>query len=141
MSQGGTYIQFGNNQNNMNQANSATNQLGQQGQVFANNNLNNMNNAFRANKSKKTVTFKDNVDIINVECYKEYNKMDDDEINLNDVYLEKLDQEEERAVAKSTQANQLKTNTTPTTQANKNIQNNKQNNNQKKGCGCDCNIF
>ena len=64
--------------------------------------------------------------------------MDDDEINLNDVYLEKLDQEEERAVAKATQ---MKTNTTPTTQPNNSIQNNKQNNNQKKGCGCDCNIF
>ena len=101
-------------------------------------NFNNMNNAIRTNKSKKTVTFKDNVDIINVECYKEYNKMDDDEINLNDVYLEKLDQEEERAVAKATQ---MKTNTTPTTQPNNSIQNNKQNNNQKKGCGCDCNIF
>lgn len=136
MSQGGPYVQFGNNQNNYNQA--TTNQLGQQNQVFANNNFNNMNNAIRTNKSKKTVTFKDNVDIINVECYKEYNKMDDDEINLNDVYLEKLDQEEERAVAKATQ---MKTNTTPTTQPNNSIQNNKQNNNQKKGCGCDCNIF
>ena len=134
MSQGGPYVQFGNNQNNYNQAT----QLGQQNQVFANNNFNNMNNAIRTNKSKKTVTFKDNVDIINVECYKEYNKMDDDEINLNDVYLEKLDQEEERAVAKATQ---MKTNTTPTTQPNNSIQNNKQNNNQKKGCGCDCNIF
>ena len=136
MSQGGPYVQFGNNQNNYNQA--TTNQLGQQNQVFANNNFNNMNNAIKTNKSKKTVTFKDNVDIINVECYKEYNKMDDDEINLNDVYLEKLDQEEERAVAKATQ---MKTNTTPTTQPNNSIQNNKQNNNQKKGCGCDCNIF
>ena len=136
MSQGGPYVQFGNNQNNYNQA--TTNQLGQQNQVFANNNVNNMNNAIRTNKSKKTVTFKDNVDIIPVECYKEYNKMDDDEINLNDVYLEKLDQEEERAVAKATQ---MKTNTTPTTQPNNSIQNNKQNNNQKKGCGCDCNIF
>ena len=136
MSQGGPYVQFGNNQNNYNQA--TTNQLGQQNQVFSNNNFNNMNNAIRTNKSKKTVTFKDNVDIINVECYKEYNKMDDDEINLNDVYLEKLDQEEERAVAKATQ---MKTNTTPTTQPNNSIQNNKQNNNQKKGCGCDCNIF
>ena len=136
MSQGGPYVQFGNNQNNYNQA--TTNQLGQQNQVFANNNFNNMNNAIRTNKSKKTVTFKDNVDIIDVECFKEYNKMDDDEINLNDVYLEKLDQEEERAVAKATQ---MKTNTTPTTQPNNSIQNNKQNNNQKKGCGCDCNIF
>ena len=136
MSQGGPYVQFGNNQNNYNQA--TTNQLGQQNQVFANNNFNNMNNAIKTNKSKKTVTFKDNVDVINVECYKEYNKMDDDEINLNDVYLEKLDQEEERAVAKATQ---MKTNTTPTTQPNNSIQNNKQNNNQKKGCGCDCNIF
>ena len=134
MSQGGPYVQFGNNQNNYNQAT----QLGQQNQVFANNNFNNMNNAIRTNKSKKTVTFKDNVDIIDVECFKEYNKMDDDEINLNDVYLEKLDQEEERAVAKATQ---MKTNTTPTTQPNNSIQNNKQNNNQKKGCGCDCNIF
>ena len=136
MSQGGPYVQFGNNQNNYNQA--TTNQLGQQNQVFSNNNFNNMNNAIRTNKSKKTVTFKDNVDIIDVECFKEYNKMDDDEINLNDVYLEKLDQEEERAVAKATQ---MKTNTTPTTQPNNSIQNNKQNNNQKKGCGCDCNIF
>ena len=45
-----------------------------------------MNNAIRTNKSKKTVTFKDNVDIINVECYKEYNKMDDGDFNYMDYF-------------------------------------------------------
>ena len=34
-------------------------------------------------KTKKTVTFNNKIDIVNVESFKEFNKIDDDEINVD----------------------------------------------------------
>ena len=45
-------------------------------------NINN-NNQFKRKKSNKKVKFNDNIEIVNVESYKQYNKIDDEYFNIN----------------------------------------------------------
>ena len=45
-------------------------------------NINN-NNQFKRKKSNKKVKFNDNIEIVNVESYKQYNKIDEEYFNIN----------------------------------------------------------
>ncbi len=70
-------------------------------------------------KSNKRVKFNDNVDIVYVESYKEFNKIDDDDFNIYD-YIDQYANND-------------------TNNNNNNLT--KNNNNKKKDCGCTCLII
>ena len=77
-------------------------------------NINN-NNQFKRKKSNKKVKFNDNIEIVNVESYKQYNKIDEEYFNINSYIANYINQN------------------------NPNTNNNKIN--RKKCSDCSCNII